>query len=98
MFVKYSTRIFNEEQDKLEFEEFFNDDIETILNKFYDLLEGLSPVKLNKNSKKIYLEYVVPYFNAIIGKTINNWRVCIENIFLYNINLYRIRKTYDLIS
>ena len=97
LFVKYSTKIFKDEYDKLEFEEFFNDDIETVLNNFFDLMEGLSPVKLNKNSKKIYLEYVVPYFNAIISKTINNWRVCIENVFLYTINLHRLEETRKLL-
>ena len=97
LFVKYSTRIFEDEDDLNQFNEYMNDDIETILNKFFELVEGISPVKLNKNSKSIYNEYIVPYFNAIIDKTIKNWRVCIENIFLYLINLDRIQKTHNLL-
>ena len=34
LFVKYVTKIYQDEEDKLEFEEYFNDDIETMLNNF----------------------------------------------------------------
>ena len=34
------------------------------------------------------------YFDNIIKKIINNWRVTIENVFLYGINHNRIQKCY----
>ena len=37
------------------------------------------------------------YFDTIIWKTINNWNVVIENIFMFHINQYRILECMNIL-
>ena len=97
-FVKYITNFFDTEEDKIEYMEFMNDDIETTLTKFLDAILDTSPVKFDDNVKELFIEQVIPYFKDHIPRIIKNWQICIENVFLYTINFYRIVRCYQLIN
>jgi len=97
-FVKYITNFFDTEEDKIEYMEFMNDDIETTLTKFLDAILDTSPVKFNDKVKELFIEQVIPYFKDHIPRIIKNWQICIENVFLYTINFYRIVRCYQLIN
>ena len=100
-FVKYITNFFDTEEDKIEYMEFMNDDIETTLTKFLDaILETMArKVQIDKDIiKELFVEQIIPYFKDHIPIIIKNWQICIENVFLYTINFYRIVNCYKLLN
>ena len=61
-----------------------------ILNQLIILLQTTSVIEINEYTLNILKNNIIPYFDTIIYKLINNWNVSIENIFIYHINQYRI--------
>ena len=83
--VKNSVNIFDSIEDKS------NHNVETtseILLSLLDLIKT-SSISINPNTINVIKLNIIPYFDTITNKTITNWNVCAENIFLFCINQYR---------
>ena len=93
-FVLNSVNVFNDETEEAEHE---RQDVEEILNNFFDLLKTNSPIEISEYTIKVFKSYIVPYFATIIPKTINNWNVCIENQFMFIINHSRIIQCFSIL-
>jgi hypothetical protein len=65
-----------------------------ILNNLIDLLKTSSSIPINDYTINILKNNIVPYFDTITYKLINNWNVVIENIFLFHINHYRMLECF----
>jgi len=86
-FVRNSVNIFEDIMDKESY------DVQTtgdIINSFIDFMETNSSIEINKNILTILKTNIVGYFENIVTKTIINWNICAENVFIYTINHYRI--------
>ncbi len=87
IFVSNSVNIYTQIDDSL------NKEIQTvsmILNNLLDLLKSSSPIEIDEYTINLLKNNFVMYFDTIVWKTINNWNVVIENIFMFHINQYRI--------
>lgn len=74
---------------------------ESIFDLFNDIIDSiikLSSIKLDDEKLKENLKSIIPYFETIVPKTINNWRVVIENQFLFVINHGRILKCMNVVN
>jgi hypothetical protein len=91
-FVMNSVSCYEDIEDKESYEVQTTSDI---LNQFLDFMETNSPIEIHKNTMSILKNNIVPYFDTIIGKTINNWNVVSENMFLFCINQYRLLKLIE---
>jgi hypothetical protein len=89
-FVRNSISCYEDIEDKESYEV---QTVADILNQFLDFMETNSPIEIHKNTMSILKNNIVPYFDTIIGKTINNWNVVSENMFLFCINQYRLIKS-----
>ena len=89
-----SVNIFNDIEEKESHE---TQSTGEILNLFLELLVSSSPIKLHDNTLNILKNNIIPYFDTIVNRTINNWAVCCENMFLYLINHYRLLKTIQVL-
>jgi hypothetical protein len=89
--VKNSVNIFEDQQ-----EEASNIIITVaeILNNLLDLLKASSPIELDDYTINLIKSTIVPYFDTITFKIINNWNVVIENIFIFHINHNNILKCF----
>ena len=85
-----SVSIFDDAEEKESYE---TQTTAEILNSFLDLLVTESPIELHENTLTILKSNIVPYFDTIVNRTINNWAVCTENMFLYLINHFRLLET-----
>ena len=85
-----SVSIFDDAEEKESYE---TQTTTEILNSFLDLLVAESPIELHENTLTILKSNIVPYFDTITNRTINNWAVCAENMFLYLINHFRLLET-----
>lgn len=88
--VMNSVSIYEDIEDKESYESLTTSEI---LNQFIDLMATNSPIEIHRNTIAILKNSIVPYFDTIVGKTINNWMVCSENMFLFVINQYRLIET-----
>ena len=66
------------------------------INSFIDFMATNSRIEINNNVITILKTNIVGYFENIVAKTIINWNVSAENVFLYAINHYRIIKMLDM--
>jgi len=89
-----STNIFTSDEEE---NEHIPQSIYDILNDSITYLTSTSPINIDdytiNNIKEGYI-----YFDNIIKKIINNWRITIENVFLYSINHNRIQKCKIILS
>jgi hypothetical protein len=88
-----SVNIFDDVEEK---ESYDTQTTSEILNSFLDLLVTDSPIELHENTITILKSNIIPYFDTIVNRTINNWAVCAENMFLYLINHYRLLETMSV--
>ncbi len=87
IFVSNSVNIYKDIDDTL------NKEIQTVsmvLTNLLDLLKSSSPIEIDEYTINLLKNNFVMYFDTIVWKTINNWNVVIENIFMFHINQYRI--------
>jgi len=84
-------------QDEFEENDMVSENVNDLINNMLDTLIKTSPLKLNDKVKE-QLKAITPYFETIVPKTINNWRVVIENQFLYVINHARILKCINIVG
>jgi hypothetical protein len=87
-----SVSIYEDASDKESYE---TQTVSEILNSFIDLMATNSPIEIDRNTIAILKTNIVQYFDSIVGRTINNWNVCAENMFLFTINQYRIIETMN---
>lgn len=87
-----SASIYEDMEDKESYE---TQTVAEILNSFIDLMATNSPIDIEKQQIEILKKNIVPYFDSIVGKTITNWNVCSENMFLFMINQYRLIATIN---
>ena len=92
--VLNNTNVFD---DEFEENEMVSESVNDLINNMLDTLIKTSPLKLDDKVKE-QLKNITPYFETIVPKTINNWRVVIENQFLYVINHARILKCIDIVG
>ena len=92
--VLNNTNVFN---DEFEENKMVSESVNDLINNILDTLIKTSPLKLDDKVKE-QLKNITPYFETIVPKTINNWRVVIENQFLYVINHARILKCIEIIG
>tara|TARA_Y100000591_G_scaffold332400_1_gene369567 strand:+ start:8178 stop:13562 length:5385 start_codon:yes stop_codon:yes gene_type:complete len=92
--VLNNTNVFN---DEFEENEIISESVNDLINNMLDTLIKTSPLKLDDKVKE-QLKNITPYFETIVPKTINNWRVVIENQFLYVINHARILKCINIVG
>jgi len=85
-FVKNGATIYHDESDKASFE---IQTVTEIMNEFIDLMLVETMNNVDNNIIDILKNSIVPYFDTIVFKTIANWNVCAENIFIFMINQYR---------
>ena len=74
-----------------------SESVNDLINNMLDTLIKTSPLPLDDKVKD-QLKNITPYFETIVPKTINNWRVVIENQFLYVINHARILKCINIVG
>lgn len=94
LFVKNSVSIYKDYYDETEGQ---IQTVAEILNSLIDLLKTSSPIDISDYTISLMKDNIVPYFDTIIYKLINNWNVVIENIFTYHINHYRILECFRCI-
>ena len=92
-FVRNSAGIYEDIMDKESYEVQTTTDI---INSFIDFMATNSRIEINNNVITILKTNIVGYFENIVAKTIINWNVSAENVFLYAINHYRIIKMLDM--
>ena len=92
--VMNNTNIF---QDEFEENEMMSESVNDLINNLLDSLINTQALKLDDKVKE-QLKNITPYFETIVPKTINNWRVVIENQFLYVINHARILKCMNIVG
>ena len=92
--VMNNTNLF---QDEFEENQHFNESVNDLINSLLDDLIKSSPIELNETVKE-KLKNITSYFETIVPKTINNWRVVIENMFLFVINHGRILKCMNIVG
>ena len=85
IFVSNSVNIYIDESLSREVQS-----VSTVLNNFLDLLKTSSPIDIDEYTINLLKNNFIMYFDTIVWKTINNWNVVIENIFMFHINQYRI--------
>jgi hypothetical protein len=88
LFVINNTSVFMDENEKAGYEK---QSVNDLLEQAIELLESTSIRTINDITKN-RLREIIPYFETIIPKLINNWRAVIENQFLFIINHSRILK------
>ncbi len=86
-FVKNSCNIFKDQHDQAAT---IVETVSEILGNLIDIINIKSPIKIDYYTINIFKSNIIPYFDTIIYKLINNWNVVIENIFLFHINHFRI--------
>jgi hypothetical protein len=91
LFVKNSVNIYKDYYDETEG---MIQTVAEILNSLIDLLKTSSPIDISDYTIDLMKNEIVPYFDTIVYKLINNWNVVIENIFTYHINHYRILECF----
>jgi hypothetical protein len=87
IFVSNSVDIYKDIDDTLNKE---TQTVSMVLNNLLDLLKSSSPIEIDEYTINLLKNNFVMYFDTIVWKTINNWNVVIENIFMFHINQYRI--------
>ncbi len=87
IFVRNSVNIYTDIDDTLNKE---TQSVSMVLNNLLDLLKSSSPIEIDEYTINLLKNNFVMYFDTIVWKTINNWNVVIENIFMFHINQYRI--------
>ena len=92
--VVNNTNIFN---DEFEENDMVSESVNDLINNMLDTLIKTSPLKLDDKVRE-QLKNITPYFETIVPKLINNWRVVIENQFLYVINHARILKCMNIVG
>lgn len=92
--VMNNTNLF---QDEFEENQHFNESVNDLINSLLDDMINSSPIPLNEMVKE-KLKNITSYFETIVPKTINNWRVVIENMFLFVINHGRILKCMNIVG
>jgi hypothetical protein len=96
-FVKNSVKLFNNQNEKLQFEE---ESIKEILNNLFNLLTvGIISIPKDTTFMNILNKDLSEYFDNFVQKLILNWYVVIENTLKFVINQYRINQTiFELIK
>ena len=92
--VMNNTNLFKNEFEE---NEMVNESVNDLINNMLDNLINSSPLRLDDKVKE-QLKSITPYFETIVPKTINNWRVVVENQFLFVINHSRILKCIDVVG
>lgn len=92
--VMNNTNLF---EDEFEENEMISESVNDLINNMLDSLIKTQGIKLDDKVKE-QLKSITPYFETIVPKTINNWRVIIENQFLYIINHSRILKCMNIVG
>jgi len=92
--VMNNTNVF---MNEFEENEFMSESASDLINNLLDNLIKTSPLKLDDKVKE-QLKNITPYFETIVPKTINNWRVVIENQFLFVINHGRILNCMNIVG
>jgi hypothetical protein len=77
LLVENSVGILNERGDEVS-----GQTASEILNQLIILLQTTSVIEINEYTLNILKNNIIPYFDTIIYKLINNWNVSIENIFI----------------
>ena len=88
-FVKNSCNIFQDQNEK---SIHVIETVSEILGNLIDKINQNSGISINEYTINIFKSNIIPYFDTIVYKLINNWNVVIENIFLFHINHFRILK------
>ncbi len=88
-FVKNSCNIFQDQNEK---SIHVIETVSEILGNLIDKINQDSGISINEYTINIFKSNIIPYFDTIVYKLINNWNVVIENIFLFHINHFRILK------
>jgi len=95
LFVKSSVKIFENQNEKIGFEE---KSIKEILNEFFNLLKTNTEVTIdNSDFFNILNNDISEYFDMFVEKLIINWQVVLENVLKFVINQYRINETLKLL-
>ena len=93
--VQSNVGMFKSKKDKLEYTVKDTDDI---LYSFIDSMDTLSPIKLSDYTIKILKNNIVKYLGTIIPKIIQNWKITIENVYLFSINQYNLLRCKEIID
>ena len=87
--------MYENKQDKNKYTVKETDDI---LYTFIDSMETLSPIQLSDYTIKVLKNNIVKYLGTIIPKIIQNWKITIENVYLFSINQYNLLECKNIIS
>jgi len=94
-FVKNSILIFNDLEEKVNFE---SQTILELLQNLFSIFKLIPEINTNEELFNNLNKNVANYFDLFIGRTIKNWYVVCENILKFVINQHRITNTLNILN